>query len=93
MGQQTLFHSNRDRIQHETLRRNLISTFNLFADSVALERHRGWAYARRPAEETLRQWNFCRRTVERLGKDYASSVAQYRKAVRDSFTPRLREIR
>jgi len=81
----TLFRSNQHRIQREALNRDLIATFNLIADAVALERHCGSVYARRPCKETLRQWNLCRRTVERLGKDYAHSMARYRNVVRDSF--------
>ena len=92
-SQRTLFQSNRNRIQREILTRDLVAIFNLLADAVALEQHCELAYSRRPAQETLQQWNLCRRTVGSLGRDYAHSVARYRKVVNEGFRPKPRRAR
>ena len=93
IGHGVLFRSNRSRIRREILNRDLIATFNLLVDAVALEKQCGSMYARRPDKDSLRQWNLCRRTVERLGKEYSDSVGRYRQAVKDNLAPKLRKLR
>lgn len=76
---------NRTRLKRETLHQNMTSTFNLLTDTLTLERHLALTYSRTQAEDTLRQWRLCRRTLRHLGEDYAIAVARYRRAVRASF--------
>lgn len=88
--QKGLRHSNRTRVKREGLRRDMIATFQLLTDAVALGRHCGYLYARRPEDELLKQWVLCHRTAGQLGKDYAAAVARYRRTIRDSVTSRVR---
>ena len=80
--------ANRARMKREVLRREMIATFNLLVDAVALEKHFDCAYARQPSDDALQQWKLCRRTVTQVGQDYARALSRYRMAVRVNFASR-----
>ena len=82
--------SKRARQKREALRQQLLATGNLLMDALALDRDFARRYAQRPTEDVIRQFKMCRRTVGHLVRDYAVSVARYRRAVKATFAPRIR---
>lgn len=75
--------------QREIWRREMLATGNLLLDALELERYLKVRYLRKPADDLLAQWKRCRRTVNRLARDYAVAIAQYRTGIRSRFAARI----
>lgn len=75
--------------QREIWRVEMLATGNLLLDALELERYLKVRYLRKPADDLLAQWKRCRRTVNRLARDYAVAIARYRTGIRNRFTARI----
>lgn len=75
--------------QREIWRREMLATGNLLLDALELERYLKVRYLRKPEDDLLAQWEHCRRTVNRLAKDYAVAIGRYRTGIRSRFAVRI----
>lgn len=81
--------ANRAKIKREALRRELLFTSGLLMDALALQQDCERRYRRHPKEEILQELRTCRQVVKPLLSDYSRLVAQYRRAVKASFSLRI----
>lgn len=75
--------------QREIWRVEMLATGNLLLDALELERYLKVRYLRKPEDDLLAQWEHCRRTVNRLAKDYAVAIGRYRTGIRSRFAVRI----
>ena len=70
--------SNRARRRRELWKQETVQIGNLLLDAIALERYLASHLLRKPTDDLLRRRQTCRRTLNRLVKDYTKAVARYR---------------
>jgi len=69
----------------ELLRREVTLVGDLLIDALRLECEFGKSNLTTAEDEALSQWRTCRADVERLARDYASTVARWREAVQEEY--------
>ena len=82
--------SNRAVRRREFWKHDTAKIGNLLLDALALDRQLSAQLFRRPNDDLLRRWQNCRRTLNRLIKDYTVAVSRYRILVKVSYRKRIR---